>query len=426
MIGKAFELKGSNFQSWKNFELPVSGFTVIVGASDRGKSAIIRSLRGLLRNEVSSSHINWGAKEATVTLTPEGGDVISLSRNAKTTNYTVGEEEFSKLAGNIPPAIQELKCGVVEVGGVKLDPIFAGQFDQQFMLSLGPTELNSIFGLFSSTEKLNAGKKLAAIKNTELGSNAKFLAKDIQEAEVKKGELETLVQEFEELSVTLESTDKTREALEDATALTKSYRVTQDRLSFLSGVRKPLPSFEELHTLYTQNRLVRGYQRSLGKKELLAVTKQQLPTLDATASLYNSNRLVSRYRKAFEARATYTGHMTELPKNPELRKKYEVVAQLKGLLNAKKTVGSISSQLKKAKADMWSKIIVLQKVVNQLSRLKELSQISSKIETLRSSLNLAKNQYQSESEQLSSLQKTGIKCPKCGNIFDQGDATHGD
>ena len=67
-MAKTYKLSAKNFQSWRDFSLPMTGFTVIIGPSDRGKSAIIRALRGVLRNQVGANHITYGEKDVSVSL----------------------------------------------------------------------------------------------------------------------------------------------------------------------------------------------------------------------------------------------------------------------------------------------------------------------------------------------------------------------
>lgn len=382
MIGKTFRLTGRDFQSWKSFDLPVSGFTVIVGASDRGKSALIRALQGVLRNEVTSNQVSWWAKDSSVTLTPEGESCVTLTRTPKTTSYTVGDEEFSKLAGGVPPAVADFKCGSVDTGGVKLDPIFAGQFDQQFMLTLSPSELNTVFGLFSSTEKLSAGKKLAASKNAELGSTAKFLASEIQEAEVKKSQLTTLVAEFEVASTKLERLASLAEQLSHNLATLQSLQGVIASVRSLRAADFPLPSAEEL------------------------------------ALVLNQNRLLSRYRKTRAASNELSGCRESLPIDPDLRRQGVVATQLAKWRSLKvrseqfQVVRVADARLGELANDLGS----MARASTQLTHLRSYLDRADLAE-IRSSLSSLETQYQQESSRVLALQGSGVQCPKCGHLF---------
>jgi energy-coupling factor transporter ATP-binding protein EcfA2 len=385
-LGKTFRLTGKNFQSWKSFTLPVKGFTVIVGPSDRGKSAIIRSLRGVLRNEVGANQIQFGEKEASVILEPETGEVIALSRNSKTTNYSVGDEEFAKLNGALPPSMLDLKCGTVDVGGVKLDPIFAGQFDQQFMLSLTPNELNAIFGLFSSTEKLTAGKKAASSKNAELTATAKYIATETQESEAKQARLKLLLDDFDEAEVTFDAlalkcrdTETVLDQLDDLKAL-------DEKVLTLSAVLRPIPTTERLEVSVALARMIRGY--------IKAAANTAKYTEVVSVALPDTSKLV---------------RLTELL--PKVSKYIASAKRLKALKSAEKID---PEKWTKAVAALYEKKAPLSMLSNYLKTISSCTSIKASLEELNS-------QYQSLSAKLAELQSDGIQCPSCGHYFTTGE-----
>ena len=385
-LGKSFKLSGKNFQSWKNFTLPVKGFTVIVGPSDRGKSAIIRSLRGVLRNEVGANHIQYGEKEASVTLEPEDGEIIALSRNSKTTNYTVGDEEFSKLAGNLPPMMDELRCGIVEVGGVKLDPIFASQFDQQFMLSLTPNELNAIFGLFSSTEKLTAGKKAASTKNAELTATAKYIATETQESEAKQARLSLLLDDFEEAETAFDALDTKCSRIEAILGYLDDLALLQRRVALFSQAGKPLPTTEELEHSVALARMIRSYLRTLDNK--------------------------TKYEKLTSVVIPDTTKLTRLSSVIPKINKYTASASR---ARALKSVNKINP-------DKWTAAIeLLYEKKAPLSMLSNYIKAASSCASLRESLESANSEYQLVSAKLAELQSDGTQCPNCGHYFNTGE-----
>ena len=64
-------LRIRNFQSLEDIDLELGQFTVIIGESDTGKSAIIRALKYALINKVGTGFIRHGEKQAAVELTFE-------------------------------------------------------------------------------------------------------------------------------------------------------------------------------------------------------------------------------------------------------------------------------------------------------------------------------------------------------------------
>ncbi len=67
--------------------------------------------------------------------------------------------------------------GELVLGKVRLDPVFSRQFGSQFLLEKGDTALNIILGAFSSTEKLEDGKRVANRVPPTTTSRAELLIK---------------------------------------------------------------------------------------------------------------------------------------------------------------------------------------------------------------------------------------------------------
>jgi energy-coupling factor transporter ATP-binding protein EcfA2 len=257
-----FRLVGRDFQSWKAFELKVSGFTVIVGSSNRGKSALIRALRGILRNQVTSAQIRTGEKTAELTLEVEEGPSASLTRNSKTTTYTIDGADFAKLANEVPQPLQALNLHSISVGTAKLDPTFAGQFDSQFMMDLTPAELNGVFGLFSSTEQLNQGKKAIGQSNAEINSQAKLLSGDIQAGNVRVAKITGVLEEFKALLPQYVASSQAVTSAQTAQTLLGQHRgLLRSTQALRKGSQMALPSTKRLDGWFRIGRLLRMAQR---------------------------------------------------------------------------------------------------------------------------------------------------------------------
>lgn len=211
----AIEFKGTNFQSWPGFELTMDDLTVVVGSSNVGKSAIARAFRGLIRNSTNAGQVRVDKISGVCT---EGlrleavidGHTVSMERTKKNAvSYTVDGQEYQKLNGAVPPCVQDLGMGELQIGSVTLDPVFASQFGNQFLLQEGSTALNTILGAFSSTEKLEFGKKTANGRIAEKNSEAKLLAKDFQAVEARRVKLEVLAASSTEVQTRIDALEGT-------------------------------------------------------------------------------------------------------------------------------------------------------------------------------------------------------------------------
>jgi hypothetical protein len=175
------KLTGRNFQSWDKFEVNIEGLAALVGPSDLGKSAVYRALKAVTRNEFPDGFIKNGTNESVVTLQEDLLEA-TISRTSKgAPTYLVNGNDYKKLSGSVPEDITSLGFGSIVLGDLELDPIFAGQFDPQFGITLKPTQLNQLLGAFASTEKLESGKKEVNRRITETNSESKVIGGELKE-----------------------------------------------------------------------------------------------------------------------------------------------------------------------------------------------------------------------------------------------------
>lgn len=131
-------LKIRNFQSLRNVDLTFGGFNVILGESDIGKSAVVRSIRAVLENATGKTFISHGEKETTIGI--QFDDCEVLWRKGAKTAYGFKQNgqtsRFDSPGHGMPDEIKEVvKMGRIEVGGAKLDVNVHGQLDSPFLLT---------------------------------------------------------------------------------------------------------------------------------------------------------------------------------------------------------------------------------------------------------------------------------------------------
>lgn len=133
------KLKVRDFQSIAEADIPIGGFTVIVGASDVGKSALVRALSAVVNSRKGADCIRTGARSAKVALQFEDG--VVLWERAKAIRYTLkkttGEpSQYEKVGVSVPQEISDFhRLGGISVGDVEVKINLAGQFDPPFLLT---------------------------------------------------------------------------------------------------------------------------------------------------------------------------------------------------------------------------------------------------------------------------------------------------
>lgn len=168
----------SNWQSLRAVDLSLGRFTVIVGASNSGKTALIRALRAAANNTRRRGNITRGAKTATIAVHTDAAVVI-LERTETSSTYSVAGAAgdtvtdggarltFTKLAGGVPEQVSAALGIPPAAAGQSLH--IAGQFDPPFLVdesgaavarTLG--DLTNVTTLFEAVREANRRRNALA------------------------------------------------------------------------------------------------------------------------------------------------------------------------------------------------------------------------------------------------------------------------
>lgn len=177
----SLKLLVENYQSIAGVEFEASGFTVIVGESDIGKSALIRSVVGLLTNGIEAAGIRRGAGKCHVKLEAVGR-TFEVERTASTSVYWVDGHKEVKLGGKPHPGIVAAGFGELKVSDEALSPLWVSdQFEPLFLLS---RKASVAAGVFTQATRLDVVSKAAREAAVEVKRTRSTL-------EGKEGELKT-------------------------------------------------------------------------------------------------------------------------------------------------------------------------------------------------------------------------------------------
>lgn len=145
-----------NYQSHRRTTVPLGLFTVWTGASNVGKSSMIRASKLVARNAPGTTYVRAGAKSCAVILTGVGADGISwmvgIERTAKgggRYRLKIGDgepQEFTKLGGKVPDEVSQV---------LRLGPLnFAGQLDGPYLLGAAGTDIARTLGELTNVSML--------------------------------------------------------------------------------------------------------------------------------------------------------------------------------------------------------------------------------------------------------------------------------
>ena len=92
------KLKLKNFQSWKDQEFKFLPFTVVVGETNSGKSAIVRALEALLYNVPNDNYLRRGADKLYISFNDTKHEIIYEKKTSP--KYYLDGEAFSPGRGS--------------------------------------------------------------------------------------------------------------------------------------------------------------------------------------------------------------------------------------------------------------------------------------------------------------------------------------
>lgn len=168
-----------NFQSLEDIEVPLGPFTVIVGSSNSGKSALIRAATAVGRNSVSlATGLRRGKKSFTVNLSIDDAVHVVLARGERLSEYRILDthspanavEEVYGKSGTSVPAEVAMQLAFAEVEGADLT--FTTQHDGPFLMSAPGSTVARVLGSLTAATMLHDAVKEANRRKLAHGRQA--------------------------------------------------------------------------------------------------------------------------------------------------------------------------------------------------------------------------------------------------------------
>lgn len=218
------KVKIRNFQSIKDTEFEINGFTVIVGRNNTGKSAVVRAVDAALSNRAGTEFIRNGEKQCEVGIEREGLDI--KWKKGSSSSYLVNGESFTKLNRAVPKTIQDAGFRKLEIDDLKLNPLLAPQFFELFLLdesgSTVTNALSSIYNLdtISIADDL-CQKQLRSVKNL-LGTREEDLSAVDHDIEKYK-DIDSLKQKMERVAQIQKQVDAIQKQIAEIDTITQQF-----------------------------------------------------------------------------------------------------------------------------------------------------------------------------------------------------------
>lgn len=231
-----------NFQSLKDVHLELGLFTVIVGESNSGKSAVGRALKALASNIRGSACITMGCKSASVSASSDEFKV-TLEKSETSSCYRLSQsgqqdKEYTKLAGETPEEITKILGLEPLKDGLSIS--FAGQHDSPFLLTSPGASVARVLGDLTNVITVFEAVREANRRRSTANSELRLRKKDQKEIS------EKLVQ-FEALKVRAEALKSAETSIKRAQQLENSItglEVALETLTRLTGLPEIMPEVD--------------------------------------------------------------------------------------------------------------------------------------------------------------------------------------
>lgn len=171
-----------NFQSLKKVDLELGPFTVIVGNSATGKSALIRALKAVSSNVRGTSLVTSGESNLSVSVESESWK-ITLEKGTTSNSYRVcdlttgSEKEYTKLAGEVPADVTALLGMEPMSEGRSVN--FAGERDQPFLLDESGQQVAKVLGDLTNVSTILEAIREANRRRTAQNASVKVWKADL-------------------------------------------------------------------------------------------------------------------------------------------------------------------------------------------------------------------------------------------------------
>lgn len=160
-------IKIRNYQSLEDVTLALGNFTVLVGPSSAGKSAVTRAIKALASNQTGKEYITHGEATMQVTAVTDRG-TITLTKGKPEDSYVLlpaddikNPRRYTKLGVSVPPDVTDF-LGIDPQDAIN----FAGQFDMPYLLKTSSSEVARVLGELTNVSSIfEASREALRLKN---------------------------------------------------------------------------------------------------------------------------------------------------------------------------------------------------------------------------------------------------------------------
>ena len=232
------KIRIKNFQSLKDVEIEVHGFTCITGPTNIGKSAVIRAISGSLLNSPVTGMVRKGEKNCTVTIEAEGWGYTWEKGERGINRYWMpgADKPLDKVGAGQIDEVVDMGFPSVRVGSRTVQPWFAHQFEQLFLMRESGPAITDFISEVSRLKVLQDAVIINARGKRRATDKAKLHLESVEalrEKEEAVSQLDSLLRVEEDLDAQLSSLQEWEERRRRGQELVDSMDRTAECIRFL-------------------------------------------------------------------------------------------------------------------------------------------------------------------------------------------------
>ncbi len=240
-----------NFQAHEKLDLPLGRLTCFTGPSNSGKSAVLRAIAGLLRNDAVGPYVREGAKDLKVVLHRDDGLVVEWTKGKTPPAYKItypdgSVKKLPKVGANVPVEVSEALCMgdlTLEDGKTKVSVNLHEQADKPFLVFDTGGQVAKVMG-----ELTSAGKLFSAAAEGNRRTKADKKRKDLRQEDIDKlttelssyAGLDDLTEKMGWVETKLTEADGAEKAASELESLLTNLASLENELSLVNSSMPPL------------------------------------------------------------------------------------------------------------------------------------------------------------------------------------------
>jgi len=339
-----------NFQSIADADLQISGFVIITGPNNSGKTAVLRAIRGVFTNPPAGPLLRSGACYLSVHLTfDDGTDIIwekgwekPFQKGPGVNRYILNGQTLSSVGRKVPPEIEDLGVRSIQAASHCIWPQVASQFTGQLFLVNRPgSAIAEALSDVSRVGQLTAAMRLSESERRTADNELRVRRKDVKAltSEVAKYDgLEGVRALADAAKQGREASAQAAESLETTRSLQRRFKDSAASVQAFSGFDPGvLPPADTPRTIRDLQARIHQYRslssrlsRALAEDDLYSSFWVQLPDASRASRIGKGLRRVRGFHSRHQAlqREAQVFSDTPMPALPDETASREVGARL--------------------------------------------------------------------------------------------------